>query len=126
MALMASGREDRVVQTNLWAAVCGAVLYLVLIPRYALVGAAAATIATEALRLIVAATYARLEGFRVAGLGRFWRAGAAGAIMAGVLLAVPSSALWMRVALGGLGYLAALALFGGIRFRGRRLPVLDV
>jgi O-antigen/teichoic acid export membrane protein len=31
MALLASGREDRVVQTNLWAAVCGAVLNLVLI-----------------------------------------------------------------------------------------------
>jgi O-antigen/teichoic acid export membrane protein len=126
MALIASGREDCVVRTNLWAAACGAVLYVALIPRYALAGAAGATVATEALRLIVAAIYARREGFRVASLGRFWRSGVAGGVMAGVLLTAPSSAVWARVALGALGYLAALALVGGIRFRRRGPPVLDV
>ena len=126
MALLASGREDRVVLTNMWSAACGILLYLLLIPRYGLMGAAAATITTEALRLIIATAYSRREGLHAARLARFWRAGAAGAVMAGVLLALPSAALWMRVALGVLGYLAALALFGGIRFRQRGLPVLDV
>lgn len=89
-------------------------LNLLLIPRYGLEGAAVATLAAEALNLLLGFAAAARLGvpFR---LRPYTRSLAAAAVMGAVVLAVgPSVHVFLRVALGGVTYLAALAAFRGV------------
>ncbi len=126
MALMARKQEGRVLRVTAWAALLNLGLNAVLIPPWGVAGAAAASIVTEAVRMVVALVYARREGFRLVGLRRFWKAGLAGVAMGGLLVAWGTPLLWLAIPAGALAYAIALALLGGISWRPGRLPALTV
>ena len=126
IALMAWGREDRILRLTALAAVLNIALNLVLIPRYGLMGAAVATVATESVRMVVALVVVRALGFKLTTLGRFWRTLVAGAIMAGLLIVASPSALWLAVILGASGYLLSLTMLGGVAVRRGAFPSLKV
>jgi O-antigen/teichoic acid export membrane protein len=54
MALLARGREDRILRLTAWAAALSIALNLLLIPPFGLIGAAAATVLTETFRMLIA------------------------------------------------------------------------
>jgi O-antigen/teichoic acid export membrane protein len=126
MALIARGREDRVLRATALAAAFSLALNLLLIPPFGLVGAATASVLTEAARMTLALVQLRAEGGALTGLARFWRPAFAGAVMAGLLLAQRAPAVWLAVPLGAASYVAALTMVGGIKFRRGALPFLDV
>jgi O-antigen/teichoic acid export membrane protein len=126
MALMSAGEERAVFRVTLSAAALNLALNAALIPRLGLFGAAAATVLTETVRMILAMARARVHGFSLPGPGRFGRAGIAGVAMGGVLLAVAPGSVWAAVPLGAGAYLVALLATGGLKLRRRRWPVLSV
>lgn len=126
MGLLSAEGEHWVFRITLWAAVLNLVLNILLIPRYGLSGAAAATVATEGFRMLFAVVVARTWGFRLPGPRRFARPLAAGAAMAAALLLLRPPTVWLGVPLGGVVYLAALTALGGVRFERGRLPALSV
>jgi O-antigen/teichoic acid export membrane protein len=126
MALMASGREDRIMRLTAWAAAAGIALNFLLIPPYGLIGAATATVATEGVRMMLALAAVRKYGFQLTGISRLWKPLVAGGVMAAVLVLAAPSALVLAVALGALGYVASLAMLGGISFRRGLFPSLNV
>ena len=123
--LIARDRQHEVFLTTVWAAAVNVVLNLVLIPPFGMAGAAAATVATEAMRTVTALRYAGRAGVPLTPVRRYWRAAAAALVMAAVLLAVPGR-LWTAVPLGAAVYGVVLALLGGIRLSRGSLPRLSV
>lgn len=89
------------------------VLNVVLIPRYGIEGAAVATLVAEALNAGVGVAVAARLGVSVR-VRPYTRSLAAAAVMAGVLVLVPSLHVFVRVVLGGAVYLGALAALRGI------------
>lgn len=126
VALMARGREQRVLHLTAWAAALNIALNLALIPPFGMMGAAASTVATEAVRMVAALAAARQEGLALAAPSRFWRATVAGLAMAALLIWLGPVAWWAAIALGALAYALALLAVGGIRLRAGGRPVLDV
>jgi O-antigen/teichoic acid export membrane protein len=126
MALMARKQEGRVLRVTAVAALLNLVLNAVMIPPWGVAGAAGATLMTEAVRMVVSLVYARREGFPLAGIGRFWRAGLAGLVMAGLLAVWGTPALWLAIPVGALAYAVTLAIVGGLSWRPGRLPALTV
>ena len=126
MALLANGREDRVLRTTAVSAVCNTVLNVALIPQFGMIGAATATLVTEVVRLTTALVLGRATGYPLTSIARFWRAALAGGFMAVLLVVAPARELWIRIPLGAAAYAFSLALLGGIRFRRGAIPVLDV
>ena len=126
IALMASGREDRVLRTTGAAALSNLALNALLIPRYGIAGAAAATVITEAARLVLAIHFSTEFGFGRTPFSRYWRSAIAGALMAASILAIPGRSLILGIPIGALVYLGALTLLGGVRLRRRELPELTV
>ena len=126
MALMASGREDRILRLTAWAAAAGLALNFLLIPPYGIIGAAIATVATEGIRMVLALAAVRKYGFELTRMSRLWKSMLAGTVMAALLLLLSPSALWLALVLGAAGYGASLALLGGIAFRRGSFPSLNV
>jgi O-antigen/teichoic acid export membrane protein len=96
------------------ATLLNVVLNIVLIPRHGIAGAAVATLVAEALNLLLGYAMAVRLGmpFRVR---PYTRSMAAAAVMAVVLVLVGASLhVFVRIALGGVTYVAALALFRGV------------
>ena len=108
-----------------WAAGLNLALNLLLIPRYGTVGAAWASVATEAIRMLIALLYLKLEGFKMIDLRRFWRSLAAGLTMT-LALALLRPPLLAAIPLGAAIYVATLMILGGIRIRRGELPELTV
>jgi len=125
VALMSAGRERRIFELTAWAAALNLLLNLLLIPRYSLIGAAAATVATETVRMVAAYAYARGAGFRVPGIDRLWKAAVAAVGMTLVLLLLRPAVLWVAVPLSAVVYALGLALTGGLRVHWER-PGLTV
>lgn len=125
MALIARGREDRVLRINLVATGVNLALNFALIPGLGILGAALSTVGTEVVRLAAALAHARVEGFALDFLPRFLRPALAAAGMAALLLALPDLGVFAAVPLGALAYAVGLALVGGVRWAGGR-PVLQV
>jgi Uncharacterized membrane protein, putative virulence factor len=123
---VARGREPAVFRVTLAAAVLSLGLNLALIPRYGAVGAAWATLGTEVARMALAMAALRREAIGLPSPARFWRALAAGAGMAGVLLLLPRFAPPVAVLVGAASYAGALYLLGGLRVRRGELPALTV
>ena len=119
VALVASAREDRLLRLNATTVACSVVLMAALIPRFGLVGAAVATLCTEVIRLVIAAGFARSEGYRFAGVSRYWRVVVASLAMAALLFVLRGASVWWLVAAGSLSYVVVLALLGGIHIRRR-------
>jgi len=126
MALLARGREDRILRLTAWAAALSIVLNLALIPPFGLIGAAAATVLTETFRMIVAVAAVRRYGIPLTGVQRFWKTIVAAGVMAALLVLISPGSMWIAVAIGAAAYVAALALLGGISLRPGALPALNV
>ncbi|MEJ7812196.1 MAG: flippase [Gemmatimonadaceae bacterium] len=126
VALMAAGRESRVLRLTAWATALNLLLNALLIPAYGMYGGAAATVMTEGARMVTAAAAARDEGWALAGASRYWRSAGASAVMAAVLLLAVPAPIWLSIPLGALAYVGALAALGGISFRAGALPTLNV
>jgi O-antigen/teichoic acid export membrane protein len=125
MVLQASGREGTVLRVTAWAAGLNLGLNALLIPRYGIAGAAAAGVATEAVRLGIAYSAVRAEGFRLPGVLRFWKVGVASMLLAGAVALTPGPTP-LRVLAGGAAYLAGLRVTGAIRRGSGWLPRLSL
>lgn len=122
--LLAHGRQDQLLRTVAWAAAANLVLNLLLIPRWGLLGAAAATVVTEGLRAVLALGFTGRLGLPMTGPRRFMPVAVAALLMSLVVLASGPSRLWLAVPLGVGSYAAALAAMGRLGIGPRRLPEL--
>ena len=126
VAMLSRGREDTIFRLTAWSAVFNLLLNFLLIPRFGMTGAAAATVATEAVRMVIAFWLIRAEGFQVTSVTRLTRPFVAGVGMAALLFFARPSMLGLAVLIGVLGYGVTLTLLGGLRFRRGALPALNV
>lgn len=124
--MIAHGRQDQMLRTSALAAISNIVLNLALIPMLGMMGAAIVTVATESVRTVPMLRLLSISGLPMAPPRRFWRTLLAGLIMATVVLLAPLSSVWMSVTAGGIAYVLALYLAGGIRFRRGALPEISV
>lgn len=125
MALMSGGREGKILRLTGQAASLNLVLNLALVPSFGIVGAAVATVITEAVRMVLAVLAARPLGFRGPGATRYLRPILASAAMALALHLAGSLSAPAAVGAGAAVYMAALAALGGIGLEGR-VPTLRV
>ena len=125
-ALLARGREDKILRLTSWAAALSIILNIALIPPFGLIGAAVATVITETARMIVAVAAVRPYGIAFTSITRLWKASLAAAVMTALLVLVSPPSVWIAVAVGAGGYIAALSLLGGISLRRGALPTLNV
>lgn len=123
--LIAHHQQAFVLRTTVWSAVINLVLNLLLIPRWGMPGAAAATLATEALRTLIGLGYGSRFGFGAGFLPRLWRPLVATAAMALLLWKVEMPNVFAAVAAGVVAYGVVLLMTGGIRVREGR-PALTV
>jgi O-antigen/teichoic acid export membrane protein len=121
-ALISRGRQDLLLRTVVWAAGLNVVLNLGLIPVWGMMGAAAATLTTEIIRAILGVRYVARLGIPMTPFASFRRVLFATAIMAAVVAFVAHAAVPLAVAAGGVTYVGALTLVGGLRFRRGALP----
>ena len=126
MALQAAGQESRILRITLLAAVLNLALNAVLIPRWAILGAAAATLITEGIRMLLALGFVGQAGYGLGWLGRLWRPLVASAAMAGVLTLAGPLPLGVAIPAGVAVYLLVLVAVGGLHIRGKALPILRV
>lgn len=124
-ALIARDRQDLLMRSTLFAVVVNIVLNLILIPQIGMIGAALATLAAEPVAGGLMLFYAQKNGLPIVPLKRLVKAGAAVTVMAVALWTLDTDALLPQIIVGALSYVTALALFRGIRFKGR-VPVLHV
>ena len=125
ISLIVHEREGTVMRMTAIAVLVNLVLNLALIPRFGMLGAAAATVTTEAARAAIAGYYARNEGYRKTPLARHWRVLVSSAVMGAVLMLWSPTSLFLGLAAGVLCYVIVLTAVGGIRWRGF-VPVLEV
>ena len=125
-ALITRHRQDRMMQSAAWSAGLNAGLNFLLIPRWGIVGAAVATLGTECLRTGLVLLFVRREGFRRTPSNRFHRSLLAGLVLAGALVLVRGSPLWIAIPVGGVVYLGVLVVTGGISFRDGPIPSILV
>ncbi len=125
-ALVARNRQDQVLRTTTGSTILNLILNLLLIPRFGILGAAWATVATELLRTVLALRFVAQEGLVFVPLVRLSRPIVSGLVMVALLLVVRPANLWAAIALGGAGYIAVLSLLGGVRYRRGQLPALRV
>ncbi len=126
VGLLASGREDRVLKMNAWGTALNLSSNLIVIPLFGMVGAAAATVVTDTVRLAIAQLFAAREGFTPLRLWRSWRLVASTAVMAAVLVVFDWPQLWIAVPIGAGAYTAGLAATGALRFRWGEAPQLRI
>lgn len=126
VGLLASGREDRVLQMNAWGTALNLSSNLIVIPLFGMVGAAAATVGTEIVRLAIAQWFAAREGFTPLRLWQSWRPVASTAVMAAVLVVFDWPQLWIAVPIGAAAYTAGLVATGALRIRWGEMPQLRI
>jgi O-antigen/teichoic acid export membrane protein len=126
MALIAAGRQDRVLRITFVSAMLNLALNILVIPRHGMVGAAAATLGTEVFRTLLALAFAGREGFSFPRPSRLWRVTLAGAGMGVALFFLRFQWLGLAIAAGALVYLVLLVLVGGIQLRKGAFPHLTV
>lgn len=123
-ALIARGRQDRVMWATAIAAAVNIGTNLVIIPRYGMVGAACTTLLCEGLRTALIQHFVLREGYGTAVVRAVRRPALAALAMAGLLLALPLSSLWLGLLLGGTAYLLALTVCRGLQLVPGRFPAL--
>jgi O-antigen/teichoic acid export membrane protein len=126
MGLISAGKERAVFRVTLISAGLNVALGLMLIPAYGVAGAAAGTLAAEAVRMVLALGFARAHGFPMPAVGRFAKVGLATGLMGVVIYALGTRSVWIGVPLGVGCYAAGLVLTGGLRLRLGRWPELTL
>lgn len=124
--LIAHERQDLMLRTVAWAAAVNVVLNILLIARWGMIGAAVATVVTEAVRTVLALHYARRLGLVMAPLRRFVRATAAGVAMAIPVWALSDRSIILSIPVGAMAFVVALWGAGGIRLQRGEWPQLTV
>lgn len=119
-ALIARHREHALLRVNIVATVVNVTLNLALIPRYGLLGAAWATVASEVVRLGVALVAARQAVPGVTPLGALLKVVLAGAGMAAAVAGLGLRGSLLAVLVGGVVYPALLVAFRVVTVGGER------
>ncbi len=114
VALIAAGEERALLRVNALTALSNVIIVVALVPPFGLVGAAAATAATEFIRLWLAARAAGRAGYPTIDMRQLWLPAAATLAMAALLLLVRPRALWTSIPLGALGYSLAFLLLARV------------
>lgn len=109
------GGERQLVRINAISVAVNVALLVPIVPRFGVVGAAAVTVATEAVRLAIAFRASRQAGYGSPPVRRFLRPLAAALVMMSVLIAAGDRHLVVQVAAGMLLYSVGLLLTGVIR-----------
>jgi O-antigen/teichoic acid export membrane protein len=117
IGLLAEGRESKLLRVNAWSAAANVVLVVACVPTFGLAGAAAATLATEVVRLALAVRHAHEAGFPPLPLRRLLRPVVATGAMTAVLTWLPFPHVLLATAGGVLTYVLVLAAVGGVRWR---------
>lgn len=125
-AIMAERREDLLFRVVGVSALTNIVLNLIAVPLWGLTGAAAVTVATELLRLVLSQRFATHLGFPVPHIARAWKPAVAGALMAGLLVTPVGNNPWLAIPAAAAVYGAVLMMLGALRFRPGALPQLNV
>jgi O-antigen/teichoic acid export membrane protein len=115
-ALVVTGHRMRALWMNVVGAVVNIALNLVLIPRYGIVGAASATLATDTLRLVVCFALLTAVGLRPIAFAWLWRYVVAAAVMGAVVWPISTASIFVSVPVGAAAYALALLATGAIRF----------
>jgi O-antigen/teichoic acid export membrane protein len=123
-ALIGYGRQDQLLHTVAWAAAVNVVLNLALIPRWGMLGAAIATLATEVVRTMLAVRYAWRLGLPMTSPRRFVRIALAALTMGLAVWLAGALPVLATIAIGALTYGVALTVLGVLRFRRGALPEL--
>lgn len=112
-------RARGAVLTSIMAAavVVNFALNLALIPRYGILGAGAATVATELLICVWMLRRASTDGLRFVPPGRLMKATVASAAMAAALVWLPVGGVVVPTVAGAAVFAGALTLLGGVRWR---------
>jgi O-antigen/teichoic acid export membrane protein len=126
VAFMSRGREGLILWLTAISAGVNVVLNFVLIPRFGIEGAATATVATEAVRMVIMMRVAHGLGFRSPGPGRDWRAALAGVPMAAGMWWAGQLGWAAAAGVGAAVYALWLTILGGLRWHRGRLPTLEV
>jgi O-antigen/teichoic acid export membrane protein len=110
-ALIAAGREDRVLHMTAAVAALALVLNLILVPLLGAVGAAVTTVVAELARLAAGRRYVLEEGFSPLDLVPLWRPPVAALVMAAAVLATTS--LVAALLVGLVVYVVTLTVLHG-------------
>jgi O-antigen/teichoic acid export membrane protein len=113
--VIAADRRREVLWINAIGAVASVALNVVLIPRFGIMGAAASTLTTDVLRMVIALVLARRAGARDDALRHLWRPVAAAICMGAVVWFIRDWPVWYSVPAGALVYGAGLLAFGVVR-----------
>lgn len=124
--LVAYDRQDLMLRTVVWAAGVNVLLNLVLIPTFGMVGAALATVVTEAVRTWLSARYAAALSIVMPPIGRFAKIALATAGMGLVTWLAGRWPIAVTIALGATSYAVILLATGGVRLRRGALPDLPL
>jgi len=125
-ALIARGYQYLLLKAMVYSVVVNITLNILFIPRYGILGAAIATVITESLTAVLLFKYAAHHELPLTSLKRFWRPTVASLFMTTALVVLRPSNLVVSLTLGVSVYALALMVFGGIRLRKGKLPVLYV
>ncbi len=117
-ALIARERLDLVLRTTTSSAAVNLALNVALIPAFGIIGAAYATVITEAMRATLALVFTSREGFPGLPLARFLPSLISAAAMGAVVWRLGDTNVWLEVVAGGVVYGAAMLVTGGVRLRG--------
>ena len=106
------------IRINATCAIINIAILLPVVPRYGLIGAAAVTVLTEVVRLVMALRFAHQEGFSAPNIGRFVKPTLAAGVMIPVLLLAGDQPFFVQLLLGALVYGSALLATGVLRREG--------
>ncbi len=123
--LLANQRPDLMLRTAAWAAGANVILNVLLIPPWGLAGAALATLATEAVRTVLALRYSAQLGLAMTPLRRLARTAVAATIMGACVYVVADRSVFVSIPVGAVAYAGALLAVGIIRLRRGALPVFS-
>lgn len=112
-ALIAGGQQRNVLHATIAAAAVNVALNLALIPWIGPLGAAAATVAAELVRMVAAARFVQAAGLRNPAPAAYWPPIAAAALMGATLAVAPPLPLALLIGAAGLLYLMLFVVLGG-------------
>ena len=122
-ALIAQGRQDRVMKVTAIAAGVNVGLNLVAVPLFGILGAAGTTLIAEMVRFLYARHFAARATFPHVPVTRLWRPLFASAAMTLVVLLAGSMHVLISVVAGGATYIIVLMLTGGIVYAAGRVEL---
>jgi O-antigen/teichoic acid export membrane protein len=116
VALIGSeGGERQLIRINATCAIFNVVILIPVVPLYGLIGAAAVTVLTELLRLYLAFSFAKQEGFLPPRPARFMRLALAATAMVPPILLAGQRPFLVLVAIGVAVYGTMLLLLGVLK-----------